>query len=95
MTRVSYRLDGFCRRAERFRRETPCPGNNCIFLPLAALGEEAGTGSGLKLPSMQLDPVPPADDQRDRKLPRETTAGKSYLIPALEIVGFDVLLNQF
>ena len=50
----------------------------------------------LKLPALpEAVEGKPADETRKPRLDWETGAGKSYLIPALEIIGFDVLLNQF
>ena len=64
-----------------------------LATPSEGLAQAADTGVGLKLPSMQ-DPEP-AKAGDDPVLSWETGTGKSYLVPALEIVGFDVLLNQF
>jgi len=47
----------------------------------------------LKLPNLS-QPDPPADAPRGEVLSWETGAGRSYLIPALEIVGFEFLLNR-
>ncbi len=41
------------------------------------------------------DPVAPASESRKPVLSWETRAGRSYVIPALEIIGFDFLLNRF
>ena len=41
------------------------------------------------------DPAAPAPEAQKPLLSWETGAGKSYIIPALEIVGFDFLLNRF
>jgi len=41
------------------------------------------------------DPAAPAPEAQKPVLSWETGAGKSYIIPALEIVGFDFLLNRF
>ena len=43
----------------------------------------------------EADPTAPAPEASKPVLSWETGAGKSYLIPALDIIGFDVLLNQF
>jgi hypothetical protein len=37
----------------------------------------------------------PSDDARERDAASRIDASKSYAIPALEIVGFEILLNQF
>jgi hypothetical protein len=52
-----------------------------VVLCCAASAFAADDPSGLVLP--QLDPS------------KEIEARKSYAIPALEIIGFDLLLNQF
>src|SRR5205823_11231302 len=50
----------------------------------------------LKVPALgERDPSATASEPRKLKLDWETGAGKSYLYPALEIIGFDTLLNQF
>ncbi|HEY5467239.1 MAG TPA: DUF3943 domain-containing protein, partial [Clostridia bacterium] len=41
------------------------------------------------------DPAAPAPEAQKPVLSWETGAGKSYIIPALEIIGFDFLLNRF
>jgi hypothetical protein len=41
------------------------------------------------------DPAAPAPETQKPVLSWETGAGKSYIIPALEIIGFDFLLNRF
>lgn len=64
-------------------------GNSLVF---------AADSIMLKPPAIELEPLKlPTESalktQQDADLLRE--ANKSYLIPALEIVGFDLLLNQF
>jgi hypothetical protein len=57
--------------------------------------EEPSYPAKLKVPDLSQNQA--ADDAATRSpvLSWETGAGKSYLIPALEIVGFQFLLNQF
>ena len=62
----------------------------------AGMAEEPSYPATLKLPDLS-QPHPATDDAAPHApvLSWETGAGKSYLIPALEIVGFQFLLNQF
>jgi hypothetical protein len=62
----------------------------------ASLAEESDYSAKLKLPALaQTDAKAYAADARAPKLDWETGADHSYLIPALEIVGFEALLNLF
>lgn len=74
--------------------------------PLCALAlalPHSGWAEGLVAPAMAplwVSPeataaVAPAAEPAEPKLSWETGLGKSYLVPALEIVGFDFLLNRF
>jgi hypothetical protein len=50
----------------------------------------------LKLPVLaETDNGADSPHLREPKLDWETGAGKSYLIPALDIIDFQVLLNEF
>ena len=71
-------------------------GALALTAPHAGMTEETGNAANLKLPDLS-QPDPAAGDGARRKpvLSWETGAGKSYLIPALEIVGFQVLLNEY
>jgi len=64
--------------------------------PHAGMTEEPTYPAKLKVPDLS-QPHPATDDAAPHApvLSWETGAGKSYLIPALEIVGFQFLLNQF
>jgi len=55
--------------------------------------EETTTPAALKLPDLVQPTATEGSSQRI--LSWETGAGKSYFIPALEIIGFEALLNQF
>jgi hypothetical protein len=64
--------------------------------PAASRAEDPQYRAEIKLPALnEVDSDKAPKDSRKPKLDWDTGAGKSYLIPALEIVGFDVLLNQF
>ena len=67
-----------------------------LMTPRAGMTEEPTSPAKLKLPDLS-QPAPPADNTAPHKpvLSWETGAGKSYLIPAMEIVGFQFLLNQY
>ena len=61
----------------------------------AGMTEETSPSAHLKLPDLTQSSPAPDDPPADKPvLSWETGAGKSYFIPALEIVGFQVLLNQ-
>jgi Domain of unknown function (DUF3943) len=87
-------------RAVRFER---CIHSACLLLCAAVMStaslshaEEPEYRAQLKLPVLaSTDDAAPRTATAKPKLDWETGAGKSYWIPALDIVGFDVLLNQF
>ena len=58
-----------------------------LFLPCAGFAQGTAPAPGTSTPA-RTESAGPA-------LSWDTGAGKSYSIPALEIVGFDFLLNQF
>jgi hypothetical protein len=65
------------------------------FSPAAFADEKAAVPIPISWAAAQLDSaLPEARDSRP-DYTREIEAGKSYAIPAAEIVGFDVLLNLF
>ena len=59
----------------------------------ACFAQETGPRADLKLP--QIAPPDAAAQDESPVLSWETRAGRSYWIPALEIIGFDVGLNLF
>ena len=60
------------------------------------MARSRNTAHSLKLPVLaEADNAADSPHLREPKLDWETGAGKSYLIPALDIIGFQVLLNQF
>jgi Domain of unknown function (DUF3943) len=64
----------------------------------ASSAEEPSYPAHLKLPDLSQPGASAGEGEADQDKPVlswETGAGKSYLIPALEIVGFEFLLNQF
>ncbi len=63
----------------------------------ATLAQDYGTSDRgfLADPARYNLAAAPAEKPQPTSLPQEWGANKSYLIPALEIVGFDLLLNQF
>ncbi len=68
-----------------------------LMTPYAGLAEEPEFAP--RIPPSSIAPaatVPaPAPSAAEPKLSWETGVGKSYLTPALEIIGFDFLLNRF
>jgi uncharacterized protein DUF3943 len=67
-----------------------------LCIATGANGADPDYRAQLQLPALsEADRDPTPEQTRKPKLDWETRAGRSYLIPALEIVGFDVLLNQF
>jgi hypothetical protein len=71
-------------------------GATIVATPAGGWAEEPQYRAQLKLPALgERDAGAAAGDTRTARLDWETGEGKSYLYPALEIVGFDVLLNQF
>ena len=66
-----------------------------LLTPHAGLTQEPPTSATLKLPDLSRSDPPTGDGAPHRILSWETGAGRSYFIPALEIVGFEALLNQF
>ena len=66
------------------------------IIPALSHSEEPEYRAQLKLPMLaEADDGAAAPHLREPRLDWETGAGKSYLIPALDIIGFQVLLNQF
>jgi hypothetical protein len=57
--------------------------------------EPASTGSRMPSARSEADPTAPAPEASKPVLSWDPGAGKSYSIPAVEIIGFDFLLNQF
>src|SRR6478609_1278954 len=71
-------------------------GATIVAIPAVGWAEESEYGAQLKLPALgERDADGAARDTSKPRLNWETGEGKSYLYPALEIVAFDVLLNQF
>jgi hypothetical protein len=65
-------------------------------MPSAGFSEEpASTARPTPSRRWQADPTAPAPEISNQVLSWEPGAGKSYSIPAAEIIGFDFLLNQF
>src|SRR5262245_36064300 len=72
------------------------PDRLVVGLPTVAQAADADAptpAAKLKLPNLS-QPDAPANTARGEVLSWETGAGKSYFIPALEIVGFEFLLNR-
>src|SRR4029077_19292415 len=67
-----------------------------LMAPRAGMTDEPNPPANLKLPDLSR-PDPAADEAASHRpvLSWDTGAGKSYFVPALEIVGFEFLLNQF
>ena len=67
-----------------------------LMEPRAGMAAEPNPTANLKLPDLSRSD-PAADEAATHRpvLSWDTGAGKSYFIPALEIVGFEFLLNQF
>src|SRR5688572_33306381 len=63
-----------------------------LLAPCRGAAEEPATTAAIAAESAATATAPQPASVR---LSWETGAGKSYLVPALEIVGFDLLLNQF
>src|SRR5690349_19063215 len=71
-------------------------GATIVATPAVGWAEQPEYRAQLKLPALgESDAGAAAGDTRKPRLDWETGEGKSYLYPALEIVAFDVLLNQF
>lgn len=79
-------LAGFSQPPDPAAPETSDPGK--VQGP-GLKGEPLGQGSSTPAPA------PPAPEKSKPVLNWDTGAGKSYLIPALEIIGYELLLNQF
>jgi hypothetical protein len=73
------------------------PGHRPVYgrLPLVYDFTKNGGDEAAMLVSRTADPVAYPPEARKPVLSWETRAGRSYVIPALEIIGFDVLLNRF
>ena len=67
-----------------------------LMEPRAGMTEEPNPPANLKLPDLSRSD-PSADEAASHRpvLSWDTGAGRSYFVPALEIVGFEFLLNQF
>ncbi|MDO8356089.1 MAG: hypothetical protein Q7U76_06845 [Nitrospirota bacterium] len=72
-------------------------GTFVLVSPGTGFAQEPATTDELRAPaSPQASPIgPPALDGPNQSLNWETRAGRSYVIPAGELIGYLVLLNQF
>jgi hypothetical protein len=75
-----------------------CAFAGALLAAAPACAEDLQYRAQLKLPLLASADDSAASASNTAKRPKldwETGAGKSYLIPALDIIGFDTLLNQF
>jgi hypothetical protein len=63
-----------------------------LVMPCAGFPQDAATER--EAPSPEPVAPPPAPKSTEPKLSWETGTGKNYLLPAAEILGFDILLNR-
>lgn len=66
-----------------------------VMVPCTGFAEEPATAIPVASAPMEADPTAPVIGKSTGGLSWDTGAGKNYLLPALEILGFDVLLNRF
>lgn len=66
-----------------------------VMMPCTGFAEEPAAAMPVASAPMAADSTAPAIGKSTEGLSWDTGAGKSYLLPALEILGFDFLLNRF